>query len=302
LDPRKLRLGSHAGNRFELFLEGLPAERLPDLKAILTEIQERGLPNEFGPQRYGHARINAALGQCLQRGAIQEFLQLWGSVGHLGDYPQAPAFTHWLASGSRPAWDELREEPRRLPPALRSRLSHVQADAPESLLESIPKGDKQFFLSAMQSELFDDWVRLRRELDAFDGAPQVGDCLGQPRLRDQPIATGDEPSFPKGDAPLGPMFGPSMNQSQARAREIERLVLERAGLSEETFQEKGPDRARGTRRPLFATVSDVEVRTVVGASAGGCWLSFTLPPGAYATTVLAQLSKDFLIDPKGEER
>ncbi|HTX52690.1 MAG TPA: tRNA pseudouridine(13) synthase TruD, partial [Candidatus Baltobacteraceae bacterium] len=49
----KLRLGDLKGNRFQLRLRGVDAARLPDLAAVLDVLTRRGVPNYFGPQRFG---------------------------------------------------------------------------------------------------------------------------------------------------------------------------------------------------------------------------------------------------------
>ena len=50
--PRKLRPGSHAGNRFDLILRDITLDDA--LEARLALIETQGVPNYFGPQRFGH--------------------------------------------------------------------------------------------------------------------------------------------------------------------------------------------------------------------------------------------------------
>ena len=49
---RKLRPGSHAGNRFDLILRDIDVNEA--LEARLALIGKHGVPNYFGPQRFGH--------------------------------------------------------------------------------------------------------------------------------------------------------------------------------------------------------------------------------------------------------
>jgi tRNA pseudouridine13 synthase len=65
--PHKLRTGQLRGNRFELILRNLsePGRIAP----ALAEIVSRGLPNRFGPQRFGSDAANAARGRALLDGA-----------------------------------------------------------------------------------------------------------------------------------------------------------------------------------------------------------------------------------------
>lgn len=50
----KLRTGHLAGNRFRIRIVGTSSDPLSRATAILERIRERGLPNYFGPQRFGH--------------------------------------------------------------------------------------------------------------------------------------------------------------------------------------------------------------------------------------------------------
>lgn len=54
---RKLKRGMLAGNRFEIRLQGVVDEEA-SLESRLQQIQQQGVPNYFGPQRFGHAGNN----------------------------------------------------------------------------------------------------------------------------------------------------------------------------------------------------------------------------------------------------
>lgn len=79
--PHKLRRGHLRGNRFRIRLRGVhPAapERVP---AILEVLTARGVPNGYGPQRFGVERQNHLAGQALLRNDQAMLQQL--SVPHL---------------------------------------------------------------------------------------------------------------------------------------------------------------------------------------------------------------------------
>ncbi len=64
---RKLRRGAHKGNRFRIVLRGpLPDER--SLQARLSLIASAGVPNYFGPQRFGRGASNIALADAWSAG------------------------------------------------------------------------------------------------------------------------------------------------------------------------------------------------------------------------------------------
>ncbi len=49
----KIRTGHVAGNRFRILLTGVSAHALPEAQAIAGQIRQMGLPNFYGPQRFG---------------------------------------------------------------------------------------------------------------------------------------------------------------------------------------------------------------------------------------------------------
>jgi tRNA pseudouridine13 synthase len=59
--PRKLQRGALAGNRFRIVLREWRGEPV-DLAARLERIVTSGLPNYFGPQRFGHDGLNVRRG------------------------------------------------------------------------------------------------------------------------------------------------------------------------------------------------------------------------------------------------
>jgi len=64
---RKLRRGSHAGNRFRIVIRDI-LDAGSDLDARLTKIAGGGVPNYFGPQRFGRDQGNLTLATRLAAG------------------------------------------------------------------------------------------------------------------------------------------------------------------------------------------------------------------------------------------
>jgi tRNA pseudouridine13 synthase len=67
----KLRVGHLRGNRFRLRLRGVGSERERDVDAVLARLDERGLPNAFGPQRFGKDGQSWRLGRELVSGGAR---------------------------------------------------------------------------------------------------------------------------------------------------------------------------------------------------------------------------------------
>ncbi|HEY6561371.1 MAG TPA: tRNA pseudouridine(13) synthase TruD [Polyangiaceae bacterium] len=67
---RKLRTGQQQGNRFRIRLVDVPADGLARAEVLLAALQERGLPNYFGAQRFGFGGQNLVRAvDWLRRGA-----------------------------------------------------------------------------------------------------------------------------------------------------------------------------------------------------------------------------------------
>jgi tRNA pseudouridine13 synthase len=83
------------------------------------------------------------------------------------------------------------------------------------------------------------------------------------------------------------MFGYRMIEPEGRPADIERGVLEGAGLELESFKRPAGLKSKGERRPLRVPVADAGVTE----EAGDLWLTFALPPGSYATVLLDEIMK-----------
>ncbi|MHB1846918.1 MAG: tRNA pseudouridine(13) synthase TruD [Deltaproteobacteria bacterium] len=227
----KLRPGHLLGNRFRILIRG--ADDAEGARAILEQLHERGLPNWFGPQRFGRGGDNATLG-----------LALLGRAEHPG-----------------------------LERAKRDRFL------------------RRLALSALQAELFNRTVALRISEGAFD-RPLDGDLLqlgldgrGPVFVCEDPLLDGPRVSRFE-VTPTGPMFGPKMRHPAREAERLEAGVLARAELSGKDLEGLGAD-AEGTRRPIRVR----PIEPSVEASPEGLRVAFSLPRGAYATSLLREIVK-----------
>jgi tRNA pseudouridine13 synthase len=147
----------------------------------------------------------------------------------------------------------------------------------------------RFTLSAVQSRLFNEWVR-RRILAGQAHQVLTGDVL-------QVTASGG--CFIAEDAAVeqvrcdqretqitGPMYGPKMLLPTGEPATVEEAVLAAFDLPASAF-ERFSKLTSGTRRPLLIWPDDLNLKLVEG----GLQFSFALPPGAYATTVLREFLK-----------
>lgn len=67
----KLRMGHLAGNRFDIRIRGVAIATLHSARAVLDRLAREGIPNAFGPQRFGAKRDNHTIGAGLIRGELR---------------------------------------------------------------------------------------------------------------------------------------------------------------------------------------------------------------------------------------
>jgi tRNA pseudouridine13 synthase len=68
LHGHKIKPGHLAGNRFAIVVRGIARDRLHEALSALDRIAAEGLPNAFGPQRYGRSGDNATRALAWLRG------------------------------------------------------------------------------------------------------------------------------------------------------------------------------------------------------------------------------------------
>ncbi|MGZ3437968.1 MAG: tRNA pseudouridine(13) synthase TruD [Polyangia bacterium] len=161
----------------------------------------------------------------------------------------------------------------------------------------ISPNERRMLISAYQSELFNRYLDARI-VDALVDQPLAGDVLkktdtgGRFTVDDTPAALDDARGRLAARAVVvtGPMLGHKMMSpppgTPSRAREDALLASE--GIDAESFKVLGR-LAEGTRRPLLVPVEGAAVRA--GDTADAIVLELTLPPGAYATVLLAEVTK-----------
>jgi tRNA pseudouridine13 synthase len=287
----KIKLGHLRGNRFCLRVRDFDAGRFDELQRAFQRLLQKGVPNYFGPQRFGVRGDGWLIGRAIVRGDLPAALdQMLGkpSVRDRGGLLRAReaydagdfdlAMRHWPPS--------FREE-RRAVAALRRGANKKRA------FLTLNPGLRSFFVAAYQSLLFNRVLaaRLGQGLDRLlpgdlawrhaNGAVfLVGDAAAE-----QARADAFEIS------PSGPLFGYRMSEPEGESGRVEADVLAAEGLSAESF--RAPKlRVKGARRPLRFPLEEGRVR--LGADEHGPYLelNFVLPRGCYATTVLRELVLD----------
>jgi tRNA pseudouridine13 synthase len=149
----------------------------------------------------------------------------------------------------------------------------------------------RLMISALQSELFNAWLAARLA-DGLYRRALAGDVLHKRGggLFDCADPAVDEARLGAGEVvATGPMFGDRMrwpaDGTPAAAREA--AILDAAGLARDAFA-RVRALAEGTRRDAAVPLTDTAVAAADGETLE---VAFTLPGGAYATTVMREVMK-----------
>lgn len=149
---------------------------------------------------------------------------------------------------------------------------------------------RRLALSALQSELFNRCLAARIDDDLYDQVI-AGDVLQRRNgglFNTTDVALDTTRVLAHEVDITGSLPGPRERpEARDSARDREDAVLAAAGISRAAFA-NGRGEAEGARRPYRVPLVEVTVRTVTHDSIE---LSFPLPPGSYATRVIAEIAK-----------
>jgi tRNA pseudouridine13 synthase len=334
--PRKLRRGWHAGNRFAIRLRELHPAAAPDrgdarptttpavgyvgewaeraerrARAVLEELERLGVPNYYGPQRFGTRGDTWRVGRALAREEWSEAAALIagrplrpgdpavdesaGVRADRGDVLRArELYDAGEYAAAAEAWPRGFGQCARLAAA----MERTGGDAPRAI-RVVGKRMLRLYASAYQSWLYNA-VLAERIRGGTMARMLAGDLAWKHDT--EALFLVEEPAAeqPRADAfeisPTGPLVGRRMRPPAGRVAELETRVIEEAGLRPEALESRAMRPLTGRRRPLRFALGDVSVAG--GADAAGAWLElrFLLPPGCYATAVLRELGKGRIVE------
>lgn len=283
----KLRVGHLSGNRFTIRVRDVPPAALPAAQAILSRLEAHGVPNYFGTQRFGLRGDTHLLGRALVRGDVEALIQRLAGMPHPAESPHVRQARELFEAGDLEA--SLRAWPRHMDAergVVRALLERPQD--PGHAVRRLPKRLRRFYVSAYQSFLFNRVLARRIERGTL-GRLLLGDLAW---LHDRgAVFSVEDPKTeqPRADrfeiSPSGPLYGRKLTMAQGLPGEMEQRVLDEEGLHLEDWRVRGL-KLKGARRALRVPLRDVDARYEEGLL-----LSFSLPPGCYATVVLRELQK-----------
>jgi tRNA pseudouridine13 synthase len=287
----KLKIGHLAGNRFTIRVRGVEESAMSACRTIMDVLVRRGVPNYYGPQRFGRRGDSGHLGQAVVHKDAVAFVKafLGGPHPHEGELVQEARARfetgQWQAA--------LALFPSSMADERRALQALIQAQGDYRRAYAAVSGRlKTFLLSAYQSELFNRVLDAR--LPALDRV-LVGDVAvkhpGRSLFRVEDGTTEQARAERFEISPTGPIYGYKMMQAVGQQGDLEEAILAGEGLTLGDFRVGQGIQAEGTRRALRFQVQETEMWYE-----DGLMLRFWLPRGCYATAVLAEIMKVPLID------
>lgn len=162
----------------------------------------------------------------------------------------------------------------------------------------MPKAKRLWYLHAYQSFLFNQMLarRIDRIDSLFNGDWAMKHDNGACFLVED--AAAEQPRVQAfAISPTGLLFGSRAPWASGAPGELERATVAEFGATPESLRQAGAACGfRGERRPFRVPLADLDWSLTGGALA----LSFSLPPGAYATSVLREVMKRDLDGPRHE--
>lgn len=296
----KLRLGQLAGNHFRLRLHGVSVPARRHVEEVLERIAASGLPNYFGPQRFGRSGFGHRLGLGLVRGDAGRYLDELTGPDHNEPCEALEHLRATIAGGTRGDFRRLARLIRALEPdlaAVARQLARRPGDL-ERAVGAVPRRTRQFQLSALQSFVFNHVLSARLAAGTLTTLlpgdlaflHEGGACFAVAlELADAERADLVARVARLELSPSGPLPGPRMSQPSGEPLAAERGACEAAGFAPEVLSTlPAAVRPRGARRPLRVPVRSLSTEPQEDA----LWLSFELPPGSFATTLVEELRKE----------
>jgi tRNA pseudouridine13 synthase len=299
----KLRRGHLAGNRFSVRVRGVEPFRAPAAWRAVRELEARGVPNGFGPQRFGMRGNNHVLGAMLLGGRHDELLrELCGTGGspfHASEREARERFDAGAFEESARAW------PRGLDAERAATRSLARGGSARDAVRAVPRPVQELWTDAWQSAVFNRVLDARIADGTFDRV-LPGDVASK-RANGARFAVDDAATAEQGDASVeararrfeisatGPLPGCDTPLATGAPGAIERAALE--ALGGESLVAPGPSRRPpGDRRPLRIPLTNPEMEAGFDEHGPYLRLAFDLPAGAYATVALREAFGDGLAD------
>jgi tRNA pseudouridine13 synthase len=291
----KIHRGHLRGNRFSIRIREVDPLSITAVKRCLDQLQQTGMPNYFGFQRFGYRCNNQILGAAIVRKDWQAMLdELLGATGT--PFPE-------YQRERRELYDQGRytEAARDWAAANRNELIASRSlrggKSLHGVCHAVGQTPLAFWISALQSAIFNRvlderlqqgtlltlvegdlaWKHDSRSVFAVTAAEMEGDVLAR-RLERFEIS------------PSGPLCGSGMTRAAGSVDVVEIRALQATGVPLDALMQVGYG-VHGARRAMRVPIANVELDSGVDEGGNFIHLAFDLPRGAYATVLLREIMR-----------
>ena len=296
---KKLRMGQLNGNKFKILIRDLDdIEKSADVaNEVLKQLEQTGIPNYYGWQRFGKPRTNTHLvGEALIQNDLAEAVRRY-----IGNPSPEESNENQLA---RQAYDDgdlekslelmgkgMRYEKMMIRQLIKdSKKGELTDKAYMNALHALPKPLQRMFVHAYQSYLFNDVVS--RRVDMGINKYVEGDIIIDNKehiIRDKTPEEYQELIDNFEVNPTVPLYGTKVPFAGGEVGEMEKAVLDSYGLEKSDFEVPKMPRlgSHGLRRAVRFQVWDASAK----ATDDGVLAEFSINKGSYATAVLREVMK-----------
>lgn len=286
-----LKLGDHQGNKFTILLRNAHGA---DIEEFKEQTQEKGIPNYYGHQRFGIRGNTHEIGRLILKNDFENACKryLCDTKGELNE--KAVAARKHLSEN----WGDYKTAVAQYPKYLRYELvllNHLiqYPNDYANALRRLPKGIFKMFVHAYQSYLFNLTVSERMKeyglKTLFEG--DIVSIEGDSKQVTQDNLQDLQEKLNTNTAHItAPLLGYDTTLSSGKQGEIEKNILEKEGTALQDFRISSMPEASasGTRRNISMGIKEFKYE----AREQDILISFSLPPGEYATSLLRELMKD----------
>ncbi len=273
----RLRLGELEGNKFEITIRGisLKEEEIKNRLDALFNEMKKGMPNVFGPQRFGETRpVTSAVGKEMLRGNFEMAVKIYVADYFEAEPDDAKKARRYLSEN----WniEGFKKSAELFPYRLkneRSMLFYLQEHPQDfaGALRRLPKRLRKMFLNAYQSEI---WNSVAEEYYAQE--------KGKKEISNIKI-------------PLAGYDTELDDEDAVHKRIINMLKKGKIRLADFAMRGMPELKCFGSSRELLLFPKSMKIVKIeddeFNAGKKAAQISFSLPAGSYATIVLKEIMK-----------
>lgn len=293
-EQHPIKLGQLIGNRFTIRIREINESVLEGLDDVTHTISD-GIPNYVGYQRFGVTRpVTHCIGFEILKGNFQEAIRVMiGKPGSSMDETEKKARLHY--SDTEDPAETLRLFPVRL--SLERSVLHYLISNPgdyKGALQTLPRTLRSMYVSAVQSWIFNHSLSMRIQDGRALDKPDVGDRLIWPDGRTDIVTRATmraaSVQVKRNKCSIALLLPGGKNIPGEGEDEMNiASLMDSCGISSGMFENMSSildTTFAGSFRSIVQKTDLTSTRQEEGLD-----LSFMLPPGQYATTVLREIMK-----------